>query len=146
MKNLNFSREPRCLGEAWPRSGGYYDPRGCWTRGLPAAPGRGVRSALQEEWRPLLAWDLVSLQLPLGRRRGRLASALCLWNPARLEARLLFSGRRSGRPPRASLLGFGTNPQPRHNQATGAGRLRPCSARGLGVILEWWGGGVLPSP
>ena len=53
-----------------------------------------MRSALQEEWRPLLAWDLVSLQLPLGRRRGRLASALCLWNPARLEARILFSGRR----------------------------------------------------
>lgn len=35
--------------------------------------------------------------------------------------------------------GFWNVLQPRHNPATGAGRLRPCSVRGLGVILGWRG-------
>lgn len=143
MKNLNFSREPRCPGEARPRSGGCYDPRGCWTRRLPAAPGRGVRSALQEEWHPLLARDLVSLQLPLGRAAGS-PGQCCLFldscEAGRAAPVLLWAQIWA---PTARLpAGFWNVPQPRHNLATGAGKLRPRSVRGLGVILGWWGGGV----
>lgn len=92
---------------------GAYDPRGCGARKLPAAPGRGARSALREERRPPCLWDLVSLPLPArarGLRRGRLASALGPRSPARPPAGFPFSpGRRFGRPPRACLFRFGRN-------------------------------------
>lgn len=110
-------------------------PSGCWTRRLLAAPGRGVRSALQEEWRPLLAWDLVSLQLPLGRAAGS-PGQCCLFLEsceAGRAAPVLWAQIWA---PTARLpAGFWNEPQPKHNQATGEGKPRPCSVRGLGVIV-----------
>lgn len=136
-----ISRGSRGAWEKLTRSGGCYDPRGCWTRRLPAAPERrGARP--QEEPAPAARGACVLQLLASAARRGRLASALCLWNPARLAARLLFSGR-SGAHRAPSLAGFGTN-RIGHNQDWGGPR--SCSARGLGVILGWWGGGVLSSP